>query len=71
MAEWKSGGGGDPVVSVQWSQTRPAVFCVLDAASNLHVWDLLRSTTRPTVTEKIHSDRYPTNLSLLFFFFLP
>ncbi|XP_011606291.2 WD repeat-containing protein 60 [Takifugu rubripes] len=54
VAEWSS---GDPVVSVQWSPTRPAVFCVLDAASNLHIWDLLESSTQPVITEKLLSDR--------------
>lgn len=55
VAEWRCGGG--PVVALQWSQTRPAVFCVLDAASNLYIWDLLKTTTEPVITEKIHSDR--------------
>lgn len=67
VAEWSS---GDPVVSVQWSSTRPAVFCVLDAASNLHIWDLLKSTTQPVITEKIHSDRYKTNMTSFSFGFL-
>lgn len=64
VAEWSS---GDPVVSVQWSLTRPAVFCALDAASNLHIWDLLKSTTQPVITEEIHSDRYKTNMTSFFF----
>lgn len=51
------------MVSVQWSPTRPAVFCVLDAASNLHIWDLLENSTQPVITEKLLSDRYKTNLS--------
>lgn len=55
VAEWRSSGG--PVVALQWSQTRPAVFCVLDAASNLYIWDLLKSTTQPVITEEIYSDR--------------
>lgn len=54
VAEWRSGG---PVVALQWSQTRPAVFCVLDADSNLDIWDLLKSSTQPVITERIHSDR--------------
>lgn len=60
VAEWSS---GDGVVSVQWSPTRPAVFCVLDAASNLHIWDLLESSTQPVITEKLGSDRYKTNVT--------
>lgn len=57
VAEWKNGTSGEAVVSLQWSQTRPTVFCVLDAASNLHVWDLLKNDTEPVVTERVHSDR--------------
>ncbi|XP_077364814.1 cytoplasmic dynein 2 intermediate chain 1 isoform X2 [Festucalex cinctus] len=52
--EWT---GGEAVVSLQWSQTRPAVFCVLDAASRLHIWDLTRSDTAPVVTERLDTDR--------------
>ncbi|CAF94586.1 unnamed protein product, partial [Tetraodon nigroviridis] len=55
VAEWRSSRG--PVVALQWSHTRPGLFCVLDAASNFYIWDLLKSTTQPVITEKIHSDR--------------
>lgn len=58
VAEWKSSTAGEPVVSLQWAQTRPTVFCVLDAASNLHMWDLLKNETEPVVTERITADRY-------------
>ncbi|XP_033494623.1 cytoplasmic dynein 2 intermediate chain 1 isoform X2 [Epinephelus lanceolatus] len=57
VAEWNNSTAGEPVVSLQWAQTRPAVFCVLDAASNLHIWDLLKSDTEPAVTERMDSDR--------------
>ncbi|XP_060949891.1 cytoplasmic dynein 2 intermediate chain 1 [Limanda limanda] len=57
VAEWRSSTGGEPVVSLQWAHTRPAVFCVLDAASHLHVWDLLKSDTEPVLTERISADR--------------
>lgn len=57
VAEWKNGTSGEAVVSLQWSQTRPTVFCVLDAASNVHIWDLLKSDTQPVVTERVNSDR--------------
>ncbi|XP_037613363.1 cytoplasmic dynein 2 intermediate chain 1 isoform X2 [Sebastes umbrosus] len=57
VAEWRNGTAGEPVVSLQWTQTRPAVFCVLDAASNLHIWDLLKNDTEPVVTERMDSDR--------------
>ncbi|KAM9337393.1 LOW QUALITY PROTEIN: cytoplasmic dynein 2 intermediate chain 1 [Symphorus nematophorus] len=60
VAEWKNSTAGEPVVSLQWTQTRPTVFCVLDAASNLHIWDLLKNDTEPVVTERINSDRVTT-----------
>ncbi|XP_034997984.2 cytoplasmic dynein 2 intermediate chain 1 isoform X2 [Hippoglossus stenolepis] len=57
VAEWRSSTAGEPVVSLQWAHTRPTVFCVLDAASHLHVWDLLKSDTEPVLTERISADR--------------
>uniref|UniRef100_A0A3P8T8R5 Dynein 2 intermediate chain 1 n=1 Tax=Amphiprion percula TaxID=161767 RepID=A0A3P8T8R5_AMPPE len=57
MAEWTDGTAGEPVVSLQWAQTRPTVFCALDAASNLHIWDLLKNDTQPVVTERMNADR--------------
>ncbi|XP_074550065.1 cytoplasmic dynein 2 intermediate chain 1 isoform X1 [Halichoeres trimaculatus] len=57
VAEWTNSTAGEPVVSLQWTQTRPAVFCALDSASNLHIWDLMKNETEPVVTERIHSDR--------------
>ncbi|XP_040921193.1 cytoplasmic dynein 2 intermediate chain 1 isoform X2 [Toxotes jaculatrix] len=57
VAEWKNSTSGEPVVSLQWAQTRPAVFCVLDAASSVHVWDLLKNDTEPVVTERMPADR--------------
>ena len=68
LAEWTTcGGGGDSgvgVVSVRWSQSRPAVFCVLDSASHLHLWDLSQDPLRPVVTETLHADRYGRSLDL-------
>ncbi|KAL1271191.1 hypothetical protein QQF64_030207 [Cirrhinus molitorella] len=57
LMEWSGCSSGAPVLSVQWSQTRPAVFCVLDAASDLHIWDLAVKDYLPVVTENIHNDR--------------
>ncbi|XP_064797972.1 cytoplasmic dynein 2 intermediate chain 1 isoform X5 [Oncorhynchus masou masou] len=57
LMEWTSSTAGQPVVSVQWAQTRPTVFCVLDAASYLHIWDLLEKDFEPVITEKIDADR--------------
>ncbi|XP_069552392.1 cytoplasmic dynein 2 intermediate chain 1 [Brachyistius frenatus] len=57
VAEWRDATGGEAVVSLQWAQTRPTVFCVLDAASNLHIWDLLKNDTQPVATERMNADR--------------
>ncbi|XP_057185223.1 cytoplasmic dynein 2 intermediate chain 1 isoform X2 [Triplophysa rosa] len=56
LMEWTCS-GGPPILSVQWSQTRPAVFFVLDAASDLHIWDLTKNDYVPVITENIHNDR--------------
>uniref|UniRef100_A0A3B4YE20 WD repeat domain 60 n=1 Tax=Seriola lalandi dorsalis TaxID=1841481 RepID=A0A3B4YE20_SERLL len=57
VAEWKNSTAGEAVVSLQWTQTRPTVFCVLDAVSNLHIWDLMKNDTEPVVTERMSADR--------------
>ncbi|KAK7170271.1 hypothetical protein R3I94_000488 [Phoxinus phoxinus] len=57
LMEWSECSSGAPILSVQWSQTRPAVFCVLNAASNLLIWDLSEKDYMPAVTENIHNDR--------------
>uniref|UniRef100_A0A1A8DVV0 WD repeat domain 60 n=1 Tax=Nothobranchius kadleci TaxID=1051664 RepID=A0A1A8DVV0_NOTKA len=57
VAEWRSSTAGEPLVSLQWSQTRPTVFCGLDAASNLYIWDLLESDAQPVITERLTADR--------------
>ncbi|XP_058638150.1 cytoplasmic dynein 2 intermediate chain 1 isoform X2 [Onychostoma macrolepis] len=57
LMEWSGCSSGASILSVQWSQTRPAVFCVLDAGSDLHIWDLTVKDYAPVVTENIHNDR--------------
>ncbi|KAL4635295.1 WD repeat-containing protein 60 [Arapaima gigas] len=57
MLEWSCCG---PVVSAQWSLTRPAVFCVLDGAPTLHLWDLLQKDSEPVVTEPLQTDGVTT-----------
>uniref|UniRef100_A0A3B3ZF84 Uncharacterized protein n=1 Tax=Periophthalmus magnuspinnatus TaxID=409849 RepID=A0A3B3ZF84_9GOBI len=57
LIEWRDGCAGQSVVSVQWSQTRPAVFSVLDSASNIYLWDLLKNETKPVITEGMGKDR--------------
>ncbi|TRZ03874.1 hypothetical protein DNTS_027892, partial [Danionella cerebrum] len=41
LIEWSGHPNGPPILSVHWSQTRPTVFCVLYANSDLHIWDLV------------------------------
>ncbi|KAG1960442.1 WD repeat-containing protein [Pimephales promelas] len=57
LMEWSECSSGAPILSVQWSQTRPAVFCVLDAASHLLIWDLTEKDYMPVITENIHNNR--------------
>lgn len=61
--EWSECSSGAPILSVQWSQTRPAVFCVLDAGSDLLIWDLTEKDYVPVITENIHNDRYKAKIS--------
>ncbi|XP_042566209.1 cytoplasmic dynein 2 intermediate chain 1 isoform X4 [Clupea harengus] len=60
LLEWSGSTGGEAVVSVQWALTRPAVFCVLDAASCLHLWNLVEDQQRPVLTERIDVDSVTT-----------
>ncbi|XP_011487298.1 WD repeat-containing protein 60 isoform X2 [Oryzias latipes] len=57
VAEWSGSTAGEPVLSVEWAQTRPTVFCVLDAASNLQIWDLMKNEAQPVITERMSDDR--------------
>uniref|UniRef100_A0AAY4DF48 WD repeat domain 60 n=1 Tax=Denticeps clupeoides TaxID=299321 RepID=A0AAY4DF48_9TELE len=60
VLEWGGTSGEVGVISAQWSLTRPSVFCVLDTASNLHLWDLLEKDHQPLITEKTDTDRVTT-----------
>ncbi|KAI4897451.1 hypothetical protein NFI96_031538 [Prochilodus magdalenae] len=57
VLEWSTGSGDAPVLAVQWSKTRPSVFCILDAASVLHIWDLTERDSAAVVTESFATDR--------------
>ncbi|XP_053715512.1 cytoplasmic dynein 2 intermediate chain 1 isoform X1 [Synchiropus splendidus] len=57
LSEWKSSTSGEALVALQWNQTKSTVFCVLDAASNIYIWDLLQSKAEPVITERISADR--------------
>ncbi|XP_066579794.1 cytoplasmic dynein 2 intermediate chain 1 isoform X2 [Amia ocellicauda] len=57
VMEWNSSTNGEPIVSVQWAATRPMVFFVLDAASNIYAWDMLAKDSQPLIKEAIQPDR--------------
>ncbi|XP_066537479.1 cytoplasmic dynein 2 intermediate chain 1 isoform X2 [Hoplias malabaricus] len=57
VLEWSVSSGNVPVLCVQWSKTRPCVFCVLDAESVLHIWDLTKADSSPVITQSLHTDR--------------
>ncbi|XP_041102824.1 cytoplasmic dynein 2 intermediate chain 1-like isoform X2 [Polyodon spathula] len=60
IMEWNGSTNGEPIISVQWAVTRPAVFFVLDAASCLYIWDLLVNDFQPVIKEKNQSDEITT-----------
>ncbi|XP_041099576.1 cytoplasmic dynein 2 intermediate chain 1-like isoform X2 [Polyodon spathula] len=60
IMEWNGSTNGEPIISVQWALTRPAVFFVLDAASCLYIWDLLVNDFQPVIKEKNQSDEITT-----------
>nr|XP_015210109.1 PREDICTED: WD repeat-containing protein 60 [Lepisosteus oculatus] len=57
VMEWNCSTNGEPVISVQWAVTRPTVFFVLDATSNIYAWDLMKNSSQPLLKEKNQSDR--------------
>uniref|UniRef100_A0A3P8UKY3 Dynein 2 intermediate chain 1 n=1 Tax=Cynoglossus semilaevis TaxID=244447 RepID=A0A3P8UKY3_CYNSE len=57
VSQWRSSTAGQAVVSLHWAQTRATLFCVLDSASILYIWDLMRDDTEPVITERLSADR--------------
>ncbi|NXC42687.1 WDR60 protein, partial [Penelope pileata] len=55
LMQWNDSTNGQPVVALQWAITRPAVFFVLDASSNIYIWDLLENDLLPVAKETIPS----------------
>ncbi|NXP54192.1 WDR60 protein, partial [Heliornis fulica] len=43
LMQWNDSTNGQPIIALQWALTRPAVFFVLDASSNIYIWDLLEN----------------------------
>ncbi|XP_019363708.1 PREDICTED: WD repeat-containing protein 60 isoform X3 [Gavialis gangeticus] len=60
LLQWNDSTDGQPVIALQWALTRPAVFLVLDASSNVYVWDLLENDLWPVAKQIIQSDRVLT-----------
>ncbi|CAI9598884.1 unnamed protein product, partial [Staurois parvus] len=57
VMQWNDTTGGQPIIALQWSLTRPTLFFVLDAASSIHIWDLLQNDLQPIAKESITSDQ--------------
>ncbi|XP_060731276.1 cytoplasmic dynein 2 intermediate chain 1 isoform X2 [Tachysurus vachellii] len=56
VCEWTVGSGHSSVQCVQFSPTRRSVFCALDSASVLHIWDLTQRDESPLITQDLHTD---------------
>lgn len=57
VLQWNDTTGGQSIIALQWSLTRPTMFFVLDAASSIHIWDLLQNDLQPIAKESITSDQ--------------
>ncbi|XP_077347262.1 cytoplasmic dynein 2 intermediate chain 1 isoform X2 [Lithobates pipiens] len=57
VMQWNDTTGGQSIIALQWSLTRPTMFFVLDAASSIHIWDLLQNDLQPIAKESITSDQ--------------
>ncbi|XP_030054617.1 cytoplasmic dynein 2 intermediate chain 1 isoform X2 [Microcaecilia unicolor] len=53
IMQWNDSTKGQSIVAVRWALTRPTVFFVLDATSNIYIWDLLESDLHPAAKETI------------------
>ncbi|KAM6375735.1 cytoplasmic dynein 2 intermediate chain 1 [Alca torda] len=60
LMQWNDSTNGQPVIALQWALTRPAVFFVLDASSNLYIWDLLENDLLPVAKQTIPSENVVT-----------
>ncbi|NXM28551.1 WDR60 protein, partial [Oxyruncus cristatus] len=57
VMQWNDSTNGQPVIALQWSLTRPAVFFALDASSNIYIWNLLENDLLPVAKETIPSEK--------------
>ncbi|XP_010016175.1 PREDICTED: WD repeat-containing protein 60, partial [Nestor notabilis] len=53
LMQWNNSTNGQPIIALQWALTRPAVFFVLDASSNIYIWDLLENDLLPVAKQAI------------------
>ncbi|XP_068790393.1 cytoplasmic dynein 2 intermediate chain 1 isoform X2 [Struthio camelus] len=60
LMQWNDSTNGQPIIALQWALTRPAVFFVLDASSNIYIWDLLENDLLPVAKQAIPSDKVVT-----------
>ncbi|NXG41008.1 WDR60 protein, partial [Psilopogon haemacephalus] len=56
LMQWNDSTKGQPVIALQWALTRPAVFFVLDASSNIYIWDLLENDLLPVAKQPLPSE---------------
>ncbi|NXX89151.1 WDR60 protein, partial [Centropus bengalensis] len=60
LLQWNDSTNGQPIIALQWAITRPAVFFVLDASSNIYIWDLLENDLLPVAKQAIPSEKVVT-----------
>ncbi|KAL9868500.1 cytoplasmic dynein 2 intermediate chain 1 [Geothlypis trichas] len=60
LMQWNGSTKGQPIIALQWALTRPAVFFVLDASSNIYIWDLLENDLLPVAKQTMPSERVVT-----------
>ncbi|XP_021243684.1 WD repeat-containing protein 60 isoform X2 [Numida meleagris] len=60
LMQWNDSTNGQPIIALQWALTRPAVFFVLDASSNIYIWDLLENDLFPVAKQTVPSENVVT-----------
>ncbi|XP_014800355.1 PREDICTED: WD repeat-containing protein 60 [Calidris pugnax] len=60
LMQWNDSTNGQPIIALQWALTRPAVFFVLDASSNIYIWDLLENDLLPVAKQTIPAENVVT-----------
>ncbi|XP_054246068.1 cytoplasmic dynein 2 intermediate chain 1 isoform X2 [Indicator indicator] len=56
LMQWNDSTNGQAIIALQWALTRPAVFFVLDASSNIYIWDLLENDLLPVAKQTFPSE---------------